>query len=78
MAVKISNITVIDDARKFYGDGSNLTNVAKYAIVGVRTPPFTDRSTAVHLYSNQLIVGPVGLSTITVYGRTLNTNVITA
>ena len=78
MAVKISNFTVIDDAKKFYGDGSNLTNVAKYAIVGVRTS-FIDRSTAVNLYSyNQLIVGPIGLGTVTVYGRTLNTNVIIA
>jgi hypothetical protein len=64
MAVKISNVTVIDDARKFYGDGSNLTNVAKNLIVGVRV--------------GTAVTTPLGIGSITVYGRTLNTNVITA
>lgn len=64
MAVKISNVTVIDNNRKFYGDGSNLTNVAKNLIVGVRV--------------GTAISTPIGIGSITVYGRSLNTNVTIA
>lgn len=61
MAIKVSNVTVIDDSRKFYGDGSNLINVAKNLIVGVRV------GTAVS--------SPIGIGSITVYGRSSNINV---
>ena len=79
MAIKINNDIVIDNDKKFYGDGSNIINVSRHLIIGVRETTFVSRSSAVQLYnSNQLIVGPIGLAaTVTVFGRTLNTNVTT-
>jgi hypothetical protein len=63
MAIKINNDIVIDNDKKFYGDGYNLTNVAKNLIVGVRV--------------GTAISTPIGIGSLTVFGRTLNTNVTT-
>lgn len=64
MPYKVGADVVIDDTKKFYGDGSNLTNVAKNLIIGVRV--------------GTAVTAPVGIGSITVYGRTSNTNVIIA
>lgn len=64
MAIRINREIVIDDNKKFYGDGSNLTNIAKNLIVGVR--------------SGNAISTPLNLGSIIVYGRTSNYQIITA
>ena len=62
MAIRINNDIVIGNDKKFYGDGSNLTNITKNLIVGVRVGVVT-------------VTASSGI--ITVFGRSSNTNVTT-